>query len=192
MRKLCITLLSTCLLLLIISCGNKRLYPVQLHYEETESPASIQKIKLSGELQGLSYKIRMVHYRDGVVSYKILNEEPSVIKDTVLSIRIGAEPLHAHEVRFTIEGEKIVEERVEVEDVLHSILLETYPAVPYFSKDTIPLIGYTSGALYETMVDGELRQGGSYCDVRNAKLPPKEWYNVFDMKEYIWFDLIIE
>lgn len=180
------------LFLLMIGCDNKQSFPVRLHYEETESPASIQKIKLSGELQGLVYKIRMVHYRDGVVSYKILNEEPSVIKDTVLSIRIEAEPLHAHEVRFTIEGEKIIEERVEVEDVLHSILLETYSAVPYFSKDTISLIGYTSGALYETMVDGELRQGGSYCDVRNAKLPPKEWYNVFDMKEYIWFDLIIE
>ena len=47
----------------------------------------------------------------------------------------------------------------------------------------------TSGALYEVMLEGKKQQAGSYCDVRNAKLPPKEWHEAFNMKEYIWFDL---
>lgn len=180
------------LFLLMIGCDNKQSFPVRLHYEETESPASIQKIKLSGELQGQTYRIRMAHYKEGTVSYKILNAPSYVIKDTVLLIHIEAEPLHAHEVCFIVGEEKQVKEKVEVDDVLHSILLEVYPTDFYHSGDTIPLIGYTNGALREVMVDGELRLAGSYCDVRNAKLPPKEWHNVFDMKEYIWFDLIIK
>lgn len=39
------------------------------------------------------------------------------------------------------------------------------------------------------MLEGKKQQAGSYCDVRNAKLPPKEWHEAFNMKEYIWFDL---
>ena len=70
-----------------------------------------------------------------------------------------------------------------------SILLETYPTRTYTSNDTIPLTSYTSGALYEVMLEGKKQQAGSYCDVRNAKLPPKEWHEAFNMKEYIWFDL---
>lgn len=53
-----------------------------------------------------------------------------------------------------------------------------------------PLTSYTSGALREIMVNGQLLQGGSYCDVRNAKPPPQEWHKAFDMKEYIWFELL--
>ena len=164
--------------------------PVRLHYDETTpSPSGAQVIKLSGDLQGQTYKIRMAHYKEGVVSYKILNEQAYVIKDTVFSIRIAVEPLHAHEVDFTVEGETQIVEKAEVEDVLHSILLETYPTRIYTSDDTIPLTSYTSGALYEVMLEGKKQQAGSYCDVRNAKLPPKEWHEAFNMKEYIWFDL---
>lgn len=178
---------------LLIACSDEQSVPVRIHYDETEpSPSSEQTIKLSGELRGRTYKIRMAHYKDGAVSYKILNEQAYVIRDTVFSIHIVAEPLHADEVSFTVECEKQIEEKVKVEDVLHSILLETYPAGAYTSNDTIPLVGYTSGALYEVMVDGEIKQASSYCDVRNAKLSPKEWHSVFNMKEYIWFDLIFE
>lgn len=180
------------LLLLMIGCDNKQSFPIRLHYEETESPASSQKIKLSGQLRGQTYRIRMAHYKDGTVSYKILNEQPYVIKDTVLLIHIEVEPLHAHEVCFIVEGEKQVKEKVEVDDVLHSILLETYPTDTYLSSDTIPLICYSSGALREVMVDGKLQQAGSYCDVRDAKLPPHKWHEVFNMNEYIWFDLFFE
>jgi hypothetical protein len=81
-------------------------------------------------------------------------------------------------------------EEAELEDVLHSILLETYSDRSFTSSDTIPLTSYSSGALYEVMVDGQLQQGGSYCNVRNAKLPPKEWHKTFGMKEYIWFELL--
>ena len=83
-----------------------------------------------------------------------------------------------------------ITKEIELEDVLHCILLETYPDRPFSTSDTIPLTSYTSGALREILVDGKLLQGGSYCDVRNAKLSPQEWHKAFDMKEYIWFELL--
>lgn len=177
---------------LVISCYGQQTVPVRFQYEETDSPASSLIIKLSGELQGTTYRIRMAHYTNGSVSYKILNEQPSIVTDTVLSIHISAEPLHAHEVNFIIEGDKSIVEKAEVDDVLHSILMETYSDKPYTSTDTIPLAGYTSGALREVMINGELQQGGSYCDVRDAALSPPKWHEAFNMKEYIWFDLIFE
>ena len=54
--------------------------PVRLHYDETTpSPSGAQVIKLSGDLQGQTYKIRMAHYKEGVVSYKILNERYRIL-----------------------------------------------------------------------------------------------------------------
>lgn len=101
------------------------------------------------------------------------------------------EPVHKHTARFTLDaGSMQIVEEAELEDVLHSILLETYSDRSFTSSDTIPLTSYSSGALYEVMVDGQLQQGGSYCNVRNAKLPPKEWHKTFGMKEYIWFELL--
>lgn len=180
-------------LLLIDRSADNQTVPVRFHYNDSEYFAGSQLINLSGELQGRNYWIRMVHYKDGALSYKILNEQPFIVKDTILSIRISAEPLHIHEVSFTINGgENSIVEKAQVEDVLHSILLETYPTAPYFSSDTISLTGYSSGALREELVDGVMQQSGSYCDVRNAKLPPKQWHEAFNMKEYIWFDLFFE
>ncbi len=177
---------------LIVGCTGKQPTPVCLHYEYTESPATDLKIKLSGALQGKSYQIRMAPFKNGEVTYKILNEKPFIKSDTISFISITIEPLHAHEVRFKIEGEKQITEDAEVDDVLYSILMEVYPTQPYNSTDTIPLAGYTNGAPCEIMIDGELKPGGSYCDVRNAKLPPAEWSEAFDMKEYVWFDLYFE
>lgn len=180
-------------LLFIGGSSDNQTVPVRFHYNDSADFAGSQAINLSGELQGRNYWIRMVHYKNGALSYKILNEQPFIVKDTILSIRISAEPLHIHEVSFTINGgENSIVEKAQVEDVLHSILLETYPTAPYFSSDTIPLTGYSSGALREELVDGVMQQSGSYCDVRNAKLPPKQWHEAFNMKEYIWFDLFFE
>lgn len=61
---------------LIVGCTGKQSTPVCLHYEYTESPATDLKIKLSGALQNKSYRIRMAHFKNGKVTYKILNEQP--------------------------------------------------------------------------------------------------------------------
>ena len=83
----------------------------------------------------------------------------------------------------------IVQE-TEASDVLYSILMETFPNRPLTTADTIPLLAYTHGILHTYVIDGKELQGGSYCDVRDAKLPPVVWRDTFDMPEYIWFDCL--
>lgn len=176
---------------LVIGCSSEQPVPVRIGYVETEVPGSNQCIKITGAFQNRPYQLRMAYSKNGNTSYKVLNEKPYIMRDTVLRIRMVAEPIHKHTVRFTlnVDSSQIVEE-AEVDDVLHSILLETYPDRSLTSLDTIPFTSYTSGALYEVMVGGKLQQGGSYCNVRNAKLSPKEWHKTFDMKEYVWFELL--
>ncbi|WP_293740305.1 hypothetical protein [uncultured Parabacteroides sp.] len=176
---------------LVTGCSPERPVPVRIGYVETDVPSSNQCVEITGAFQGRPYQLRMAHSLNGNVNYKALNEAPYIMQDTVLRISMAVEPRHKHTARFTLDAGSVqVVEEAELEDVLHSILLETYSDRSFTSSDTIPLTSYSNGALYEVMVDGQLQQGGSYCNVRNAKLPPKEWHKAFDMKEYIWFELL--
>ena len=160
---------------LVAGCSPKQPVPVRIGYVETDVPSSSQCVEITGAFQGRPYQLRMAYSQNGKVSYKILNETPCIMQDTVLRLQMAVEPVHKHTARFTLNVDSLqITKEIELEDVLHCILLETY----------------TSGALREILVDGKLLQGGSYCAVRNAKLSPQEWHKAFDMKEYIWFELL--
>ena len=157
---------------LVAGCSPKQPVPVRIGYVETDVPSSSQCVEITGAFQGRPYQLR-------------------IMQDTVLRLQMAVEPVHKHTARFTLNVDSLqITKEIELEDVLHCILLETYPDRPFSTSDTIPLTSYTSGALREILVDGKLLQGGSYCDVRNAKLSPQEWHKAFDMKEYIWFELL--
>ena len=176
---------------LVVGCSPEQSVPVRIGYVETDVLASNQCVEITGAFQGRPYQLRMAYSQNGKVSYKILNETPCFMQDTVLRLQMAVEPVHKHTARFTLNVDSLqITKEIELEDVLHCILLETYPDRPFSTSDTIPLTSYTSGALREILVDGKLLQGGSYCDVRNAKLSPQEWHKAFDMKEYIWFELL--
>lgn len=82
------------------------------------------------------------------------------MQDTVLRLQMAVEPVHKHTARFTLNVDSLqITKEIELEDVLHCILLETYPDRPFSTSDTIPLTSYTSGALREILVDGKLLQG---------------------------------
>ena len=171
---------------LVAGCSPKQPVPVRIGYVETDVPSSSQCVEITGAFQGRPYQLRMAYSQNGKVSYKILNETPCFMQDTVLRLQMAVEPVHKHTARFTLNVDSLqITKEIELEDILHCILLETYPDRPFSTSDTIPLTSYTSGALREILVDGKLLQGGSYCDVRNAKLSPQEWHKAFDMKEYI-------
>ena len=176
---------------LVAGWSPKQPVPVRIGYVETDVPSSSQCVEITGAFQGRPYQLRMAYSQNGKVSYKILNETPCFMQDTVLRLQMAVEPVHKHTARFTLNVDSLqITKEIELEDILHCILLETYPDRPFSTSDTIPLTSYTSGALREILVDGKLLQGGSYCDVRNAKLSPQEWHKAFDMKEYIWFELL--
>lgn len=166
--------------------------PLRIQYVETESPSFGQVVRISGAFKDRKCSLRMAHSREGKVSYTELTPVPLVLEDTVRLFHFSAEPLRKHTVRFTVEaGDTIVKEAT-VEDVLHSILLETYSARGYTTCDTVPLTAYSNGYVTEQMVEGKMVKRGSYCEVRDAKLPPAQWHEVFKMQDYIWFELLFD
>lgn len=61
--------------------SEKQTVAVSFHYEDSNNFSSSQTIKLSGELQRRTYRIRMAHFEEGAVCYKILNTQPFVVKN---------------------------------------------------------------------------------------------------------------
>lgn len=166
--------------------------PLRIQYVETENPSFGQAVRISGAFKDKKCSLRMAHSRKGKISYTELTSVSIVLEDTVRLFRFAAEPLHKHTVRFRVEaGDTIVKEAT-VDDVLHSILLETYSSRTYTTCDTIPLTAYSNGYVTDMLVDGKVVKGGSYCEVRNAKLPPAQWHEVFKMQDYIWFELLFD
>ena len=185
-------LLWIALVFILAACGGKQPVPVSIHYESTPSPATEQLLRLHGKFQRMTVRIRMVCMRDGQPHYTLLNEEGYTLPDTVAQLRVAVEPLHSKSVRFILQLDSLspIVQETEASDVLYSILMETFPNRPLTTADTIPLLAYTHGILHTYVIDGKELQGGSYCDVRDAKLPPVVWRDTFDMPEYIWFDCL--
>lgn len=70
------------------------------------------------------------------------------------------------------------------------ILMETYSKNGYTTSDRIPLIAYTNGHKIKINVNNETREIVDYCEVRDAKIHPSEWNDKFDIKEYVYFEIV--
>ncbi|MDO4159796.1 MAG: hypothetical protein Q4D41_05020 [Prevotellaceae bacterium] len=70
------------------------------------------------------------------------------------------------------------------------ILMETYSKNGYTTSDRIPLIAYTNGHKIKLNVNNETREIVDYCEVRDAKIHPSEWHDKFDIKEYVYFEIV--
>lgn len=118
---------------LVAGCSPKQPVPVRIGYVETDVPSSSQCVEITGAFQGRPYQLRMAYSQNGKVSYKILNETPCFMQDTVLRLQMAVEPVHKHTARFTLNVDSLqITKEIELEDVLHCILLETYPDRPFF------------------------------------------------------------
>ena len=87
---------------LVAGCSPKQPVPVRIGYVETDVPSSSQCVEITGAFQGRPYQLRMAYSQNGKVSYKILNETPCFMQDTVLRLQMAVEPVHKHTARFTL------------------------------------------------------------------------------------------
>lgn len=72
------------------------------------------------------------------------------------------------------------------------ILMETISDVPYALTDRIPLIAYTPGHQGEVEINGMKGTFIDYCSVRDAHKHPSEWHELFNIGNYIYFELEIQ
>ena len=88
---------------LVAGCSPKQPVPVRIGYVETDVPSSSQCVEITGAFQGRPYQLRMAYSQNGKVSYKILNETPCIMQDTVLRLQMAVEPVHKPYGTFYIE-----------------------------------------------------------------------------------------
>ena len=79
---------------LVAGWSPKQPVPVRIGYVETDVPSSSQCVEITGAFQGRPYQLRMAYSQNGKVSYKILNETPCFMQDTVLRLQMAVEPVH--------------------------------------------------------------------------------------------------
>ena len=87
---------------LVAGCSPKQPVPVRIGYVETDVPSSSQCVEITGAFQGRPYQLRMAYSQNGKVSYKILNETPCFMQDTVLSLQMAVEPVHDWKMSCTV------------------------------------------------------------------------------------------
>lgn len=72
------------------------------------------------------------------------------------------------------------------------ILMETISDKPYSLTGRIPLIAYTPGHKEEVELNGIKGTFVDYCGVRDAHKHPTEWHKLFNIGDYIYFELEIQ
>lgn len=168
---------------------------VRLSYAEPpegESPMWHYGVKLNGPFLHKKATFRMVHCVKGEVTVTVLNEVPFELPDTVQLFDFNAIPYKRDSVRISLQPAITGEIRLGMEDTLHDILLETYSEKEFTLSDTIPVMAYTKGVKALFNQDGKEVEGISYCNVRFAKKHPAEWYKLFDIQNYVYFEILIK
>ena len=138
--------------------------------------------------KNLPYKLYMVRCTDGKTEKKALNEEIPCEMDSVQHFYFFAQAESADSVHIDCQHR--------VGTILHipivtknCILMETLPAKTYTSADRIPLMAYTTGAEFKMDFNGQTVDAISFCEVRYSKTHPSEWYEKFNIQDYIYFEL---
>lgn len=149
-------------------------------------------VKLSGPFQNKYGTIRMVHCVKGETTVTVLNEKPFALTDTVQFLDFQAHPYKRDSVRISILPAIADEIQLKMEDTLHDILMETFSEKGYILTDTIPIMAFSTGVKYKTISEGKEVEGISLCNLRNARKHPSKWYELFDIQNYIYFELLIE
>lgn len=189
------TLLFLLFLFLGISSVVGQSNRVRLQYVEPPEDEDVSRfygVKIHGQIQHKHCTLRMIHCVKGESTVTVLNETPFELQDTVQFFNFRANPYKHDSVRFTIEPTSIPVVKLGMEDTLHDILMETYPETEYTSADRIPIMAFTTGTKTKFMVEGKERDGIYFCGVRDARKHPSEWYKLFGIQNYVYFEICME
>ena len=138
--------------------------------------------------KGLPYKLCMVRCTNGKAERKVLNEELPCKMDSVSHFYFFAQAESADSVHIGCQYR--VGTNLHIPIVTKNyILMETLPTKTYTVSDRIPLMAYTTGHRCEMNFNGQIVEAIDYCGVRYSKTHPSEWYEKFNIQDYIYFEL---
>lgn len=140
--------------------------------------------------KGLPYSIDMVQCTDGEVTRKALTRNIPMRLDTLNHFHFFAQAASKDTAHIALFSHISTEWNIPIH-TQNCILMEVLPPHAYATTDTIPLIAYTPGHQITTEWQGQTMKAIDYCGVRFSKKQPSEWYKAFDLKDYLYFELIL-
>lgn len=138
----------------------------------------------------LFYNIDMVRYTDGQVKREHITEDYLQKLDTLNHFYCFAQASSNDTAHIAIMYPIYSEWNIPI-NTKNCILMETLPLHAYATTDTIPLIAYTTGHEVTIEWNGQPTKAIVFCGVRYSKKHPSEWHKAFNLKDYLYFELIL-
>ncbi|MDE5711280.1 hypothetical protein [uncultured Bacteroides sp.] len=166
--------------------------PLSLDYKEPDA-ALMQdfndgfEVIVKGNLKDKFYKLYIVRCHENKAERKELCSKVPCRADSVQCLFLS-KPLSKDTIQLCCKYREEVNINLPAL-LIPQILMETYPSKTYFDTDCLPIMAFTTGTEKKFLIDGEYHSGLSFCDVRNSKTHPSEWYEKFNIKDYIYFEL---
>lgn len=131
------------------------------------------------------YQLYMVRNTEGKTERKRIDPGFFSMRDSIQSLYFFAQAESADTLHINCSS---IDLHIPIA-TKNCILLETLPIKAYNIADTIPLIAYSTGKKMELELNGETVEAIDFCGVRYSNTHPSEWYNKFNIKDYLYFEL---
>jgi len=195
--------LAVALWALASSCGNSPKENVTVSYELLENnnpkvkecmdvePQYAFDVTLRGKLYGVPYKLYQVHVKNGKTERTEIVQKKTCVADSVQHVLFASIQEGKDTVRIVCKHQMKNDLRIAIPGRL-CILMETYLPVESTTDDAIPLIAFTEGMTKAFEIDGRKLEGLDYCGIRDAKIHPNRWFEEFNIKNYVYFEIEFE
>lgn len=70
------------------------------------------------------------------------------------------------------------------------LLIECVNKNGYIAGDTIPLMAYSTGHFTKHRINGTVFDAMDVCGVRFSEIHPSKWYEKFNIKDFIYFEVV--
>lgn len=145
-------------------------------------------VVVKGNMKRMPYKVYMVRCKDGKAEEKLLNKDIPCEMDSVQHFYFFAQAESADTAHISITYRVTEDLHIPIA-TKNCILMETLPVKAYTVADRIPLIAYTTGHETKMEFNGQIFTAIDFCGVRFSKTHPSEWYEKFNIKDYIYFEI---
>ena len=153
-----------------------------------QEPQYAFNVTLQGNIDGTPYKVYQVHVKEGKIERSEIELKKVCLADSIQDFLFASIMESEDSVRIICSHQEKNEWKIAI-PAYQCILMETYPAVKQTINESIPLIAFTEGAYRVFERNGAKLEGLDYCDVRNARLHPSQWFEKFNIKDYVYFEI---
>lgn len=154
----------------------------------SQEPQYAFDVTLQGNIKDTPYKLYQVHVKEGNIERTEIPHDKVCLADNIQHFFFASTMEGKDKVRITCKHQVKDELQITI-PAYRCILMETYPTIKQTKDETIPLIAFTEGTYRIFERDGVKLEGLDYCGVRDAKLHPSQWFEKFNIKDYVYFEI---